>query len=84
MITQHITIILLIQFLPSNALQILLPLESGETGARGGHVHPCHVVHGPEHPDFVVHASEGLRALKQLLAVVQDLKRLINIDLRLE
>lgn len=45
----------------------LLSVEGGEGGARGGSVHPRHVHPRAEEPDLVVHASERLHALEQLI-----------------
>ena len=65
---------ILIDVIPSDALNDVLAVEGREAGPLGGDVHPGHVVHGAEHADLVVDAAVGLHALEQLLGVVQNLK----------
>ena len=59
---------------PPDALHQLLPVKSWQAGSRGGQVHPGHVVHRSEQPNFPINTSVGFHALKQLLGIMQDLR----------
>ena len=59
---------------PPDTLHQLLPVKSWQAGSRGGQVHPGHVVHRSEQPNFPINTSVGFHALKQLLGIMQDLR----------
>ena len=59
---------------PPDALHQLLPVKSWQAGSRGGQVHPGHVVHRSEQPNFPINTSVGFHALKQLLGIMQYLR----------